>query len=484
MFFVYLRRELSRRRKQTMVVAAGLAVAIALVIVVSSFSAGVRNAQASVLESVYGVGTDITVTQTVEPGADGPRRFEFGEDDPGASADGDTTQLAQSRLNLDMGSTAFDSTALADVQQIEHVTGAAATLSLQNQTFSGELPSQSDLQGTRPTPGDGSGGGFAGGSFGIDQFSVTGVDPSADAVGPLTTVQVAAGRSLAEDDADADVAVLDAQYASQASLGVGDTITVGGTDMEIVGTVSSTTGEGVTTGSDVYLPLAVAQGLSGQDSKVTDLYVSVDSAANVDAVAEAVQDALPDTSVSTQADLASEVTGTLSTAADLVKNLGTWLSAAVLVAAFGLAVLFTVSGVNRRTRELGTLKALGWSQRRVVGQVVGESVVQGLLGGAAGLALGAIAVLGINLAGITLAGSTGGSGLPDMGGSTGGPFGGRGPMDQAAQTAVDVVLHAPVGIGIALTAVGLAVLGGVVAGVVGGGRAARLRPAEALRSLA
>ena len=38
--------------------------AIALVIIVNAVSSGVQRAQASVLGSVYGVGTDITVTQT------------------------------------------------------------------------------------------------------------------------------------------------------------------------------------------------------------------------------------------------------------------------------------------------------------------------------------------------------------------------------------------------------------------------------------
>ena len=42
---------------------------------------------------------------------------------------------------------------------------------------------------------------------------------------------------------------------------------------------------------------------------------------------------------------------------------------------------------------------------------------------------------------------------------------------------------APVSAGMVLLAIGLAVLGGLVAGTIGGMRAARLRPAEALRSL-
>ncbi|MBK5239147.1 MAG: hypothetical protein JJE28_08590, partial [Actinomycetales bacterium] len=80
MFLTYLRRELTGRRKQTAIIATGMAIAIALVIIVNSVAAGVKVAQASVLESVYGVGTDITVSQTPVAPTDGemPQRFDFG----------------------------------------------------------------------------------------------------------------------------------------------------------------------------------------------------------------------------------------------------------------------------------------------------------------------------------------------------------------------------------------------------------------------
>ncbi|MFG2558354.1 hypothetical protein [Streptomyces sp. NPDC048496] len=61
MFFTYLRRELRRRRKAALVVASGLALGIALVIIVSSVSSGMSKAQDKVLESLYGLGTDMTV---------------------------------------------------------------------------------------------------------------------------------------------------------------------------------------------------------------------------------------------------------------------------------------------------------------------------------------------------------------------------------------------------------------------------------------
>ena len=82
MYWTYLRRELVGRKKQTIIVAAGLAIAIALVIVVNSLAAGVRDAQAQALESVYGVGTDLTVTGAqAEPGAGGGRASSSSESD-------------------------------------------------------------------------------------------------------------------------------------------------------------------------------------------------------------------------------------------------------------------------------------------------------------------------------------------------------------------------------------------------------------------
>src|ERR1700728_1593264 len=77
MFFAtYLRRELRRRMRQPIFVALALAVGIGLVVPVSAASAGVKKAESSVLASLYGVGTDVTVTgeapQAKKPTASGP----------------------------------------------------------------------------------------------------------------------------------------------------------------------------------------------------------------------------------------------------------------------------------------------------------------------------------------------------------------------------------------------------------------------------
>ncbi|RIJ59977.1 ABC transporter permease, partial [Clavibacter lycopersici] len=51
MFGTYLRRELTQRRKQTVIIAIGMALPIALVIVVDAVSGGVKAAQSQVLAS-------------------------------------------------------------------------------------------------------------------------------------------------------------------------------------------------------------------------------------------------------------------------------------------------------------------------------------------------------------------------------------------------------------------------------------------------
>ena len=501
MFATYLRRELGNRTRQTVIVAIGMALAIGLVIVVSAISAGVKNAQAQVLDSIYGVGTDITVTQTPtapEDGAGGPA-FEF-DAGAGSTTDGSTT-LSQSTLTSGRFGGTFDAAALDTITSMDGVAAATGVLELTNMTFSGEMPDFSQVQirpgeGAAP-PTTGGADGSGGSAFDVDSFSVQGIDVDASSVGPLTTVTLADGRTLEAADAGTSVAVLDSAYATTAELAVGDSITVGGQAFEIVGLVSSGSADAETP-ANVYLPLDVAQTLSGNADMLSTIYVQAADASQVSALAAELQDALPDATVSTQEDLASSVSGSLSTASDLVGNLGTWLSAIVLAAAFVLAILFTISGVGRRTREFGTLKAIGWSNGRIVRQVAGESLVQGLIGGAVGIALGLAGILVVNLVAPTLTASTGsdftfggGSGpvISTDGGDTttgaaGPPFSG-GPMGGAdTSSTTDIVLNAPIALSVLLLAVGLAIVGGLLAGAIGGWRAARLRPAEALRSVA
>ena len=55
--------------RQAIFIALGLALGIGLVITVMAASDGVKNSQATVLHTLYGVGTDVTVTEPPSAGS-------------------------------------------------------------------------------------------------------------------------------------------------------------------------------------------------------------------------------------------------------------------------------------------------------------------------------------------------------------------------------------------------------------------------------
>lgn len=527
LFLTYLRRELLNRRRQTIIVSVGLAIGIALVTTVSAVSHGVKDSQAKVLRSLYGVGTDISITQQAAPG-DGPPRFAFGNDDAQSAGTGVRT-INRSNLRTERGATTFDDATVAKVKAVNGVAAVATALKLTNTTFSGTLPdfmqrgpggdgdngapfmggNQAGSGGptmgsivttttvdapTTTTAPTGGADGKGGTAFSITSFSVLGVSAEKTDVGPMSSVTLTKGRLLIDADGGKYNAVLDSTYATTEKLTLKSNITVGGKKFTVVGLVGPTSGASET-GSNVYVPIDVARTLANVSSGVTNVYVKAASGESVTSVSKALAVVLPSATISTSADLAAEVSGSLSSASDLLSSFGKWLSIIVLVVAFVLAILFTMGGVARRTREFGTLKALGWRSSKIVRQVMAESVLQGALGGVIGAVIGFASVSVVNAFAPVLkatAGPTGFGGGPFGGGDGGGitrptmpgqtvnPFRGT----NRGATTLDVVLNSYITPKILLAAIGLAVIGGLLAGAAGGMRAARLRPAESLRSVA
>jgi putative ABC transport system permease protein len=526
MFFTYLWRELRRRMRQAIFIAIGLALGIGLVITVTSASSGVKNAQASVLHSLYGVGTDITVTTAPKAGSGAGQSFGFGfrtgtTKAPAAGTKIDTESLRSTGLGT------IATTSLTKISGIKNVAAAAGGLTLTDTKITGTVPAINSSSGGG-TGGGGFGGGGGGGAgsggggqtfhstFTPTTFTVDGVDIANGELGPLSTGKLSSGATFTSSDTTVDVAVVDSDYATSNKISVGNTITVDKKSFKVIGIVTEPSGD---TPSDVYIPLTVAQSLAGMKSDVNEVYVAASSGQDITTVADAITKAVPGATVTDQNSLANQVTGSISSAASLANNLGKWLAIAVLIAAFLLASLLTASAVSRRIREFGTLKALGWKSRRIVGQVMGESIAIGIIGGAVGVGLGFLgsalvgnfaptltANVGQTTSNATPGGARqfggggggggfGGGGFGGAGatsGAGGGGFGGAGGAGGAgfrhvaanASPTVAVHLSAPVTIEAVVAAVVLAILGGLIAGSFGGWRAARLRPAEALSKVA
>jgi ABC-type antimicrobial peptide transport system permease subunit len=483
MFYVtYLIAELRRRKGRTILTALGLGIGVALVVTVTSLSSGLDRAQAEVLEPLTGVGTDMSVTRPIDfspqsgggfPQLSEKERQQLEKENGGGRLA--LTDLGQpgDRFSRDTFASAaqlsFPDSKVEQIGKLDGVESAAGGLTLNSIHIEGVVPDVEQGSGGFVRPAPGTGGGPPDNIDG-SSLSVTGVDPKNRQLGAITPAQVTSGRYFGASDARE--AVLNESYAARENVEVGDSITLGGKKFTVVGLVETPVGGQA---SDVYVKLAQLQALADREGRVNTVYVRATSSDEVAAVATEIESTLDGASVTTAEDLAERVSGTLVDAKNIAGKLGTALAIVALLSAFLIASLLTLSSVSKRIRELGTLKALGWSQRLVVRQVTGEALVQGLLGGAIGVVLGIAGAMLIGAVAPALEATVGAA--EDGGPRFFGPFG-QGAVDSQATA---VALSAPVSLGLVLAAVALALLGGLIAGAVGGLRAARLRPAEALR---
>jgi putative ABC transport system permease protein len=486
-FLTYMLSELRRRSGRTVLTALGLGLGIGLVVTVTALSAGLDRAQAQILEPLTGVGTDMSVSRPVDfsptqgggfPELSEKERQQLMEENGGGRFGlrnlGEPGEKFSRDDFVSAAQLSFPASALDQIEGIDGVAAVAGGLTLNSVHIEGTVPEESDTpEQPRTFEQDQGGPRVQVGPRNIDATSrsVAGVDETVQGLGAITPGQVTQGRYFRSGAARE--AILNESYAAREDLAVGDTLELGGKTFMVVGLAETPLGG---QSSDVYVKLSQLQSLSDRAGRVNTAYVRADSADDVDAVASRIEDTIDGASVTTASDLADRVSGTLVDAKNLAGSLGTALMIVGLLSAFLIASLLTLSSVTKRVRELGTLKALGWSQRLVVRQVTGESLIQGLLGGAVGVVIGVAGALAIGAFAPTLEATV--SAVTEQGPRFG-PFG-QGAVEP---TATEIALDAPISATIVLWAVGLALLGGLVAGAVGSLRASRLRPADALRHI-
>ena len=482
-FLTYAFAELRRRRGRTLVTALGLGIGVALVAVVTALSAGLDKAQDEVLEPLLGLGTDMTVERPLRVTDDGTRfsptagganltteeRDRLLEENEAAMLDldelGDPGEPFVRDVFISGTQLSFPQEQVSEIDGQPGIEDAAGGLTLTSVRLEGDVP--------EAVPGPGgdqlSPAAVFRGNIDFEPSTVSGVDVTRPDLGAVTPGQIIEGRYFAPNAADArSEAVLTLAYAAGRDLDVGDPLTLGGDEYTVIGLSQPPLGGQAT---DVFVELGRLQAAAGREGRVNLVRARAVDAEAVAPAAEAIAAAVPGAQVTTADDLASGVSGSLVDADNLARSLGTALAVVAMVAAVAIACLLTLSSVAKRTRELGTLKAVGGPGARVGRQVAGESVIPGLRGGAVGALLGVRPSVAITAVGPSLTASAPPSGPPPL------AFG----QGEIADPTSTVDLTAPLDAGLVALAIGLALAGGLIAGAVGGFRASRLRPADALR---
>jgi putative ABC transport system permease protein len=214
-------------------------------------------------------------------------------------------------------------------------------------------------------------------------------------VGGLNPFNLVAGRAPQADD---EVAINKAG-ADQGNFAVGDTATVlvhaGPRRLRIVGIVRFGTADSIASGNGVLFTQAAAQRLMAEPGKFDDISVVADEGVSQEQLRDRLATALPGADVVTGKAMLAENDRTIKKA---VKGLNQGLLAFALIALFvGSFIIYNTFSilVAQRGREMALLRAIGASRRQVLGSVLLEAVVVGLIAALLGVAAGVGVAVGL-----------------------------------------------------------------------------------------
>jgi ABC-type antimicrobial peptide transport system permease subunit len=226
--------------------------------------------------------------------------------------------------------------------------------------------------------------------------------------------------------------------AEQMGLEVGDTFRMLDSNFRVAGIFE--TGQAFED-AGVIIGLREAQALTGKPRQVQFYMISLHDPEQAEAVRDDLAATFPEVDFSLTSEL-DEAMSDFRVLKDMVNQVS---FVAVFIGAVGMLNTMLMS-VLERTREIGVLRSLGWRRRQVLGMILNESLVLGLVGGVCGIPLG------LGLGGLI--------GLTNI-------WGGAIEPAYTPQMFVQAVV--------------VAAVAGVIGGLYPAWRATRMRPVEALR---
>ena len=326
--------------------------------------------------------------------------------------------------------------------------------------------------------------------------TIMGVDLTQPSLGPVKVKDWLKEGRFPQKEGEV---VIEKHYAKFQHKKIGDAVEINGHPFSVVGLLEIKEGSQIAS-ANIYLPLQDAQGLLGTESGginpfrnssgalntagpipksnpameqpgiisngVNIVYLRLKNPSLLSQVKTSIGRQLNGVSVSSS-DSSLELMGGVSKISDQFSFI---VSLIALGGAVFLIVKAMLSNLVERSREIGILKAVGWTEKDVQKQLMGEVFLQSLLGGVFGILMGYFFSYLLGFLSIPVATSWELNLLPAFAKDTA----------AAAQT-----VRLPVSISAGLTAVSLALslVAGGMASYVMGKRTSRMKPAEILRQL-
>lgn len=355
----------------------------------------------------------------------------------------------------------FSTTDVSNISSLEGVVGIVGYV----QKTEG-MPNMTSFQPGSFTRGSG---GFTRNSVNFNSvYTVWGIPTNITIDGITPTIVSGRGLNLNETGS----AVISQALATSWGIGVGGSKTIEGVTLTIVG-ISSSTGSAMSS-RIAYVDLAQAQQMYSMEGRDTNLYVYTNSTSSADNVSAEMESMFPSAQITTSAERLSELSSSQTQMSDSLSSTNATLAQTqaagnqetvlALVATSAVILLIMVFSVRERTKEIGVMKTLGFSNKSVVSQFVLEGVSVTFMGCIIGAIVGVVAYPTISKIMLPTSSSTA---------TRGGTF-----AIQAAAATVNVSPQ----IGMVLIAFVAVLAMGALGSIYPAWKASRVKPAEALRN--
>jgi putative ABC transport system permease protein len=293
--------------------------------------------------------------------------------------------------------------------------------------------------------------------------TIMGVDLSQPSLGPVKVKEWLKEGRFPQKEGEV---VIEKHYAKFQHKKIGDAVKINGHPFSVVGLLEIKEGSQIAS-ANIYLPLSDAQTFVGRDSNgVNIVYLRLKSPSLLSRVKTSIAGQLNGVSVASS-DSSLELMGGVSKISDQFSFI---VSLIALGGAIFLIVKAMLSNLVERSREIGILKAVGWTEKDVQKQLMGEVFLQSLLGGVFGILMGYFFSYLLGFLSVPVSTPWELNLLPSFAKDTA----------AAAQT---VRLPVSISAGLAAVSLALSLVAGGMASYVMGKRTARMKPAEILRQL-
>lgn len=335
-------KNISRNKSRSFLAIIGIAIGVAAVVGLGLVTDGLS---ASTQEALTAGAADFSVVSGTTEGTGGPE----GGGSPGGPG----------------GQQLFNQTKVGEIQQISGVANATGVLRT-NVDMNDSTSSSNTTSGST--------GGMGQGNFRM-MYSMIGIDSNYLS---MEDIVITNGTKYS----DGNEVIIGERAASSLNKTIGDTISLSNQTFKIVGIYETGNFQD---DSGIVMSLSKLQNLTGNSGQISLILVkakdNTDSSDLTDTIEQKYSDELTTSTSLSGMDRMQQGLETISS--------GAWAVSLLAVLIGGIVVVVTMmKAVNERTREIGVLRAIGWTKQRILLMIIGESAVLSIIAVLVGLAIG------------------------------------------------------------------------------------------------